>query len=76
MQSRLKGPADRAANVRGAFAVIGDTMKGKTVLLMDDVVTTSGTVSECARMLKRAGARRVDVFTMALAYTGLHHDDL
>ncbi len=76
VQSRLKGPADRAANVRGAFAVIGDTVKGKTVLLMDDVVTTSGTVTECARMLKRAGARRVDVFTMALAYAGLHHDDL
>jgi len=76
VQSRLKGPADRAANVRGAFAVLGDAVKGKTVLLMDDVITTSGTVTECARMLKRAGARRVDVFTFALAYPGLHHDDL
>jgi ComF family protein len=75
VQSRLKGPADRAANVRGAFAVVGDTVKGKTVLLIDDVVTTSGTVTECARMLKRAGAVRVDVFTAALAYAGMHHDD-
>jgi predicted amidophosphoribosyltransferase len=46
------------------------------VLLIDDVVTTSGTVTECARMLKRAGAARVDVFTAALAYAGLRHDDL
>jgi ComF family protein len=76
IQSRLKGPADRAANVRGAFAVVGDAVKGKTVLLIDDVVTTSGTVTECARMLKRAGALRVDVFTAALAYPGLHHDDM
>ena len=76
VQSRLKGPADRAANVRGAFAVVGDAVKGKTVLLIDDVVTTSGTVTEGARMLKRAGAKRVDVFTAALAYAGLHHDDM
>ncbi len=75
VQSRLKGPADRAANVRGAFAVLGDTVNEKTVLLIDDVVTTSGTVTECARMLKRAGALRVDVFTAAIAYPGLHHDD-
>ncbi len=75
VQSRLKGTADRAANVRGAFAVVGDAIKGKTVLLIDDVVTTSGTVTECARMLKRAGAARVDVFTAALAYAGMHHDD-
>ena len=65
-QSRLK-PKERAENVRGAFAVTGDTVKKKTVLLVDDVVTTRETVTECARVLRRAGAARVDVLAFALA---------
>ncbi len=58
---------ERADNVRGAFAVIGDSLKGKTVLLVDDVVTTQGTVTECARIVRKAGAARVDVLAFALA---------
>ncbi|MCC6142654.1 MAG: ComF family protein [Candidatus Hydrogenedentes bacterium] len=65
-QSRLKAE-ERAANVRGAFAVVGDSLKGKTVLLIDDVVTTGGTITECARAMRRAGAVEVDVFAAALA---------
>jgi len=65
-QSKLQGSA-RRGNVRGAFAVLGDTVKGKRVLLVDDVVTTMGTVTECAAALRRAGARSVDVLTVALA---------
>lgn len=65
-QSRLK-PKERAENVRGAFAVTGDTVKKKTILLVDDVVTTRETVTECARVLRRAGAARVDVLAFALA---------
>jgi ComF family protein len=65
-QSRLKAE-ERAANVRGAFAVEGGALQGKTVLLIDDVVTTGGTITECARALKRAGAVEVDVFAAALA---------
>lgn len=58
---------ERARNVRGAFAVQGDSIAGKRVLLIDDVVTTGGTISECARALKRAGAASVEAFAVALA---------
>ena len=65
-QSRLESSA-RLANVRGAFAVEGDDCAGETILLIDDVVTTMGTVTECARVLRRAGAEQVDVLAAALA---------
>ena len=69
-QSRLTGP-ERIQNVRGAFAVVGADLEGARVLLVDDVITTMGTVTECARALKRAGAVRVDAFAAALAATRL-----
>lgn len=65
-QSRLKGDF-RHTNVRGAFAYLGPDIKGARVLLIDDVVTTAGTVTECARILKRAGAARIDVLAAAMA---------
>ena len=40
-------------------------MKGKHVLLLDDLFTTGATVRECARVLRRAGARQVEVLTVA-----------
>ncbi len=64
-QSRLSGK-ERAANVQGAFAVVGDPPKGQRILLVDDVVTTAGTVTECARVLRKAGASHVDVLAVAL----------
>jgi predicted amidophosphoribosyltransferase len=54
---------ERAANVRGAFRALGRAPE--TVLLVDDVLTTGHTASECARLLKAAGARRVDVLASA-----------
>lgn len=70
IQSRLKNEKERKANIRGAFAVTGgEHLGGKTVLLLDDVVTTSGTASECARALKRVGVEHVDVLAVALAVT-------
>jgi len=61
-------PEDRWANVRGAFAVRSDeVVRGKGVILVDDVFTTGATVNECTRVLKKAGARRVDVWTLARA---------
>ena len=58
----------RMAQVKGAFRVMfPDRVKGREVLLVDDVLTTGATVSECARVLLRAGATRVYVATAARA---------
>lgn len=58
---------ERLHSLRGAFAVTGEACRDKRVLLIDDVVTTGGTICECARALKRAGAVSVEVFAAALA---------
>jgi ComF family protein len=58
----------RRANVRGAFAVARpERIHGRSVLLVDDVMTTGTTVNECARVLRRAGAKEVFVATVARA---------
>lgn len=54
----------RMANLRGAFAAAGK-IAGRDILLVDDVFTTGTTASECARVLRRAGARKVWVATVA-----------
>ena len=59
-------PKQRRDNVKGAFTVPRpDLVRGKNILLIDDVFTTGATVRECARVLRRAGARRVDILTVA-----------
>jgi ComF family protein len=72
----------RRENVRGAFVASNpDSLKGATVLLVDDVFTTGTTVTECAKVLRRAGAGKVFVATVArvlkndAALVDLHHDD-
>jgi ComF family protein len=55
---------ERRANVRGAFRASA-AVDGRAVAIVDDVLTTGATVSECARALAAAGARRVGVLTVA-----------
>lgn len=66
-QMRLPRAA-RLKNVRRAFAVNAravSAIKEKTIVLVDDVVTTGATVDACARLLKNAGAARVYVLALA-----------
>ena len=60
------GPEGRQRNVRSAFALKpGKSVQGRKIVLVDDVLTTGATVEECARVLKRAGADRVDALALA-----------
>nr|WP_321465397.1 ComF family protein [uncultured Desulfobulbus sp.] len=64
-QSHLSGK-ERRQNLKGAFSLDGRTdLDGKTVLLIDDVLTTGSTVNECAKILRSKGAGRIEVFTLA-----------
>ena len=65
-QSRLRTPEERRANISGCYVVrSADAVRGKRILLIDDIITTGSTLSECARMLLTAGA--VSVRGAALA---------
>ena len=67
-QSGLSDDAARRANVLGAYTIVDpELVEGKRVLLIDDVVTTGSTFSECARVLRSAGAAGVVCATLARA---------
>lgn len=64
---------ERAENVRGAFRVPAShraRIEGRSILLVDDVLTTGATAAAATRALKRAGAARVDVLTFARVAAG------
>ncbi len=65
-QTRL-GHRERQANIKDAFAADPARVGDRSVLLVDDVYTTGATLRECARTLKRAGARPVQVLVLARA---------
>lgn len=64
-QHELAG-SKRRSNVRGAFALTGP-LRAAHVAVVDDVLTTGNTAAELARVLRRAGAERVDVWVVARA---------
>ena len=62
---------ERRKNVRRAFGVVGNaSLKGRSVLLIDDVATTGSTLNECARALKKAGVKEVYCLVLARTATG------
>lgn len=58
------GRRERFENIKEAFACAGaDAARRRAIILIDDVCTTSATLEECARMLRKAGAREVLAIT-------------
>lgn len=71
-QNRLDA-RQRRRNIAGAFtATAPAAVSGRSVLLIDDVYTTGATADECARALLRAGAREVNVLTLAVGVLDRH----
>jgi len=67
-QSEIKGIEARKKNVEGCFSVAdAGPVAGRNIILVDDVVTSGATLSEAARVLKGAGARRILALAVAKA---------
>ena len=68
-QSTLSDASHRRANILGAYKVNNPKqIAGKRVLLVDDIITTGATISECARTLITAGAKEVWCVSVAAPY--------
>ena len=71
-QSGISGYAQRRANVLGVYRPVNeDQLSGAGILLVDDILTTGATVSECARVLLTAGAKEIHCAVVASA----HHNN-
>ena len=59
---------ERAKNIKDAFALVDETidLKGKRIMLIDDIFTTGSTMNECARVLKKHGASEVYSFCLSI----------
>ena len=69
--AQMQLPAkQRLKNVRGAFALREGARLAESVAVVDDVMTTGATVSEIAKLLRRAGVKRVEVWAVARAGIG------
>ena len=67
-QSVMGNVSRRRANILGAYQVTDpERIQGKRILLIDDIITTGATASECSRVLLTAGAKEVKLATIAVA---------
>ncbi len=65
-QSGVGSVEKRRANIAGVYAVTDEELvRGKRILLIDDIITTGATLSECAKTLRAAGAEEVVCSTLA-----------
>lgn len=70
-QATISSAKDRQENLKGSFKVVNkDKIKNKTVLLIDDVMTTGATVETLCMLLKKAGVKGVNVLTVASVSKG------
>ncbi len=69
-QARIEDRGQRLKNIVGSFAIKGnqknnERIKGRNIILIDDVTTTGATLNEAKKVLKHAGAKKVIAFTVA-----------
>jgi len=65
-QAKITNRKKRLENVRGVFEIKNpEIIKGRTIIIVDDVTTTGGTISEIIKILKKAGAKKVVGFAVA-----------
>ncbi len=65
-QVKVKSRKKRIDNIKNAFCVVEPLkIRGKSILLVDDVITTGSTLEECAKVLKKAGAKKVNALVLA-----------
>lgn len=66
-QAELKKD-DRIKNVKNSFKVnpkFKESLKGKNILLVDDVITTGATIDECCKTLRKSGPKKIFVLSLA-----------
>ena len=63
-QSGIRAPEERRANVLGVYEAIAENVWGRRILLIDDILTTGATMSECSRVLRESGAAEVVCLTL------------
>ncbi|MSU44713.1 ComF family protein [Candidatus Nomurabacteria bacterium] len=69
-QAQIENRAERLKNIVGSFAIKKEkeninSIKGRNIILIDDITTTGATLNEAKKTLKKAGARKVIAFTVA-----------
>ncbi len=65
-QARITNRNERLKNVKGVFEIKNpEVVKGRTIIIIDDVTTTGGTIKEILKLLKNSGAKKAVGFTVA-----------